>query len=58
MAQESVLPTEGLATQTIRLVVLMLGLVVAPKVVLASKAEATEVTLNAHWGVDKDTLNG
>lgn len=28
-----------------------------PKVVLASKAKATQVTLNAHWGVDKDTLH-
>jgi len=56
VAQEGIFPTEGFATQTIRLVVLMFGLVMAPKVVLASKAEATEVTLNVHWGVNENTL--
>ena len=35
----------------------MLGLVVASKVMLASKAEATEVTLNAHWGVNENALH-
>jgi hypothetical protein len=35
----------------------MLGLVMTPKVVLASKAEATQVTLNGHWGVNENTLH-
>lgn len=57
VAQEGIFPTERFATQTIRLVVLMFRLVVAPQVMLASKAEATEVTLNVHWGVNEDTLH-
>ena len=57
MAQEGVFPTERLATHAVRLVLLMLGLVVAPKIVLASKAEATQVTLNVHWGMNKNPLH-
>lgn len=57
VAQEGVFPTKSLATQTIRLIILMLGPMVAPKVVLASEAEATQVTLNVHWGVNKNTLH-
>ena len=56
VAQESVFPTERLATQAVRLVLLVLGFVVAPKVVLPSKAEATQVTLNVYWGVNENTL--
>jgi hypothetical protein len=56
VAQESILPAEGLAAHTIRLVVLVLGFMVAPEVVLTSKAEATEVTLNVDWGVNENTL--
>jgi len=56
VAQESVFPTERLATHAVRLVVLVLRFVMAPKVVLARKAEATQMALNVHGGVNKDTL--
>lgn len=57
VAQEGVFPTERLATHAVRLAVLVLGPVMAPKVVLASKAEATQVTLDVHRGVNKHTLH-
>lgn len=56
VAQESVFPTKGLAAHAVRLILLVLALVMAPKIMLASKTKATEVTLNVHWGVDKHAL--
>lgn len=56
VAQEGVFPTKGLAAHAVRLILLVLGLVMAPKIVLTSKTEATEVTLNVHWGVDEHAL--
>jgi len=57
VAQESVFPTERLAAHAVRLVVFVLGLVMAAEVVLAGKAETTQVTLNVHWGVNKNSLH-
>jgi hypothetical protein len=58
VAQERVFPTERLATHAVRLVLLVLGFVVAPKVMLAGKAQATQVTMNINWRVDENALLG